>query len=197
MYSILKSSVIQPLNWILEKLVWEGTPLPDWYKNLAAPILVIFFALAILYFLGLFVRSRLHNAIDSVLLHVPVVTTIYGAVRNMFSAFRNPSESLERKTYKRAVLVPFPHPGMRVPGFVTATCRDSSTGKTILSVYVPTTPIPTTGYMLLIPEEDVSELDWDFEETLQAVISGGFSVPAEVRYFKPEIAIHLPQPGPS
>ena len=72
---------------------------------------------------------------------------------------------------------------MRVPAFVTSSCKDIHTGKTILCVYVPTTPVPTSGYMLLVPEEDVTELNWDLNDTLQAIVSGGISVPEEVGYY--------------
>jgi uncharacterized membrane protein len=50
-------------------------------------------------------------------------------------------------------------------------------------VYVPTTPMPTTGFMLLVPEEEATELNWSTEQTLEAVISGGLVCPSEVSYF--------------
>jgi uncharacterized membrane protein len=82
------------------------------------------------------------------------------------------------------VLIEFPHPGMKAPAFVTSECKEETTGKVILCVYVPTTPVPTSGYMLMIPEEDVVELNWDLEETLQAIVSGGIKVPANVTYHR-------------
>jgi uncharacterized membrane protein len=51
-------------------------------------------------------------------------------------------------------------------------------------VYVPTTPVPTSGFFLLVPEEDVTELNWSSEEALQAIISGGLTAPPEVSFFK-------------
>ena len=50
-------------------------------------------------------------------------------------------------------------------------------------MYVPTTPVPTSGYMLLVPEEEVIAVNWDLEETLQAIVSGGITVPNEVSYY--------------
>jgi uncharacterized membrane protein len=114
-------------------------------------------------------------------LKVPFVTTIYKAVRNVFVALRQDPSDTAR--FKRVVLVKFPHPGMRVPGFVTSSCKDEATGKIILCVYVPTTPIPTSGYMLLVPEDEITDLPWDLNETLQAIISGGISVPPKVNYY--------------
>jgi uncharacterized membrane protein len=54
----------------------------------------------------------------------------------------------------------------------------------LLGVYVPTTPVPTSGFFLLVPEEEVTDLNWSTEQTLQAVMSGGLTVPPRVTYFK-------------
>ena len=74
---------------------------------------------------------------------------------------------------------------MKVPAFVTSECRDLNNGRTILCVYVPTTPVPTSGYMILVPEEEVVAVNWDLEETLQAIVSGGITVPPDVIYDQP------------
>jgi uncharacterized membrane protein len=84
----------------------------------------------------------------------------------------------------KMVLVPFPHQGTKVPAFVTATCRDLDTQRVLVCVYVPTTPVPASGFFLLVPEEDITELNWSVEETLQAVISGGLTTPPNVCYYK-------------
>jgi uncharacterized membrane protein len=51
-------------------------------------------------------------------------------------------------------------------------------------VYVPTTPVPTSGFFLLVPEEEATELNWDSQQTLQAIMSGGLTVPPVVSYFR-------------
>jgi uncharacterized membrane protein len=155
--------------------------LPPWFSDYGAPALGIVGALLLLYFLGFFARSRIVRLVDGLLLRLPVVTTIYGGVSKVFQSFGGQGE-LTR--FQRVVLVSFPHPGMRVPGFVTTSCKDAATGKTILCVYVPTTPIPSSGYMLLIPEEEVTDLDWSLEETVQAVVSFGITAPDHVRYHR-------------
>jgi uncharacterized membrane protein len=155
---------------------------PAWFVNYAAPILGLVGVVLLLYFLGAFARSRLAVLFDRLLLRVPVVKVIHNAVSRLFQALKGEGE-LTR--FKRVVLIRFPHPGMRVPAFVTSSCRDKTTQKTILCVYVPTTPVPTSGYVLLIPEEEVTELDWGLEETVQAVVSFGITAPDHVRYFVP------------
>jgi uncharacterized membrane protein len=111
---------------------------------------------------------------------VPVISSVYNPVQKMFQALeKQPGEQGPR----RLVLVKFPHPGVKLPAFVTAECRDIETKKVLLCVYVPTTPVPTSGFFLLVPEEEVTELNWDSEQTLQAIMSGGLSAPPEVSYF--------------
>lgn len=155
--------------------------LPGWWDNGVLPLLNIVTVLFILYFLGLFARGRMHRTLDWVLMHVPVVTTIYKAVRGAFQAVEMQEASANK--FKRVVLVDFPHPGTKVPAFVTRSLRDEKAGRIILCLYVPTTPLPTSGYLILVPEEDVVELDWNINETLQAVISGGLTAPDHIDYF--------------
>jgi uncharacterized membrane protein len=133
-----------------------------------------------LYFLGFVARSRVISLFDTFLKRVPIVTSIYSAASRMFQSLGGAGDM---SRFKRVVLVSFPHLGMRVPAFVTSSCRDLATGRTILCVYVPTTPLPTSGYMLLVPEEEVTDLDWSLEEAIQAVVSFGLTAPEDVRYF--------------
>jgi uncharacterized membrane protein len=183
LYSGLETYVIDPLAKLVLWNVRRGQPdteLPYWFETYAAPLIAILIALALLYCLGFFVHSRLRRAVDWVLLRVPGVSVVYNGVRQVFQSLDAPSG---RQRSQRVVLVAFPHPGTKVPAFVTATCRDIDTQKVLLCVYVPTTPVPTSGYLLLVPEEDVTELTWTPEQTLQTVISGGLTAPPEVRYF--------------
>ena len=126
-------------------------------------MLAVVSLLAILFVAGMFAKSRLLRVFDWVLLKVPGIKTIYAAVSNVFNSV---SGTQGIKDFKRVVLVEFPHPGMKAPAFVTNECVDAETNKTILCVYVPTTPVPTSGYMLMVPEENVVSLNWDLQETL-------------------------------
>ena len=114
-------------------------------------------------------------------LRVPGVSVIYEGLRKVLQ-FMDKQPGQQRP--HRMVLVEFPHPGMKVPAFVTGTCRDLQTQKVILCVYVPTTPVPTSGYFLLVPEEEAIELNWTADESLQAIISAGLMAPPHVSYFR-------------
>jgi uncharacterized membrane protein len=188
LYSFLEKYVIDPLALVLVRLVrgsQAGAELPHWFEAYAAPLLAVAVALVLLYCLGFFVHSRLRSAVDWVLLRVPVISGVYNGVRKIFQAL---DQQRAQPRPQRVVLVPFPHPGMRVPAFVTSTCRDVETQKVLLCVYVPTTPVPTSGYFLIVPEDEVTELDWSPEVALQTIISGGLTAPPEVRYFRPGTA---------
>jgi uncharacterized membrane protein len=184
LYSFLEKYLIDPLALVVLRLVrgsQTGEELPHWFEAYAAPLIAVAVALVLLYFLGFFVHSRLRGAVDWVLLRVPVISGVYDGVRNVFRAL---DQHRGQARPQRVVLVQFPHPGMRIPAFVTATCRDVETQKLLLCVYVPTSPMPTSGYFLIVPEDEVTELDWTPEQALQTIISGGLTAPPEIRYFK-------------
>jgi uncharacterized membrane protein len=184
LYSSLEQYVIDPLALLV---LWQAqgqqpdVELPSWFVTYAAPLIAIVIAVALLYFLGFFVRSRVRRVIDWLLLRLPVISIVYSGVRNVFQAL---DRQRGQQRLQRAVLVTFPHPGMKAPAFVTATCRDVESQKVLLYVFVPTSPLPASGFLMLVPEEEVTELDWNPQQTLQVLISVGLTAPPEVRYFK-------------
>lgn len=185
LYQSLAQQILEPLaRRVLA--IWEESPgnvqLPEWITNFLAPMVAIMLVLSFLFLLGMFFRSRLHRLLDWLFLQVPFVSTIYSSVLRVIEVLQRSSD--DERRFQRVVLVSFPHPGMRVPAFVTSSCKDRLTQRVILCVYVPTTPVPTSGYMLLVPEEEVVELSWDVRETIQAIVSGGITVPDEVDYFR-------------
>ncbi|MBY0588818.1 DUF502 domain-containing protein [bacterium] len=182
-YSTIEKKIIDPLAvlviWKI-RAVKSAPELPFWFENYIAPIIAIFLALGIIYFCGAMAHSRLRRKFDGLMLRVPLVSQIYDAVRSVLQVLDRPND---KKQPKRMVLVPFPHPGMRLPAIVTSSCKDSQTNQTLLCVYVPTTPVPTSGFFLMIPEDEVTDLNWDVQETLQTIISGGLTAPPFVSYY--------------
>jgi len=187
LYSVLERFVIAPAAALVVRLVAQRSDVapPAWFVDYAAPLIGFLAVLGLLYGLGFFARARADRLLDAVLLRLPVITSIHRAVSRVFSTLRG-TDGPGR--FQQVVLVEFPHPGMKVPAFVTASCRDEASGRTILCVYVPTTPVPTSGYMLLVPEDQVIPLDWNLEQTIQAVVSFGMTAPDHVRYFRPSAA---------
>jgi uncharacterized membrane protein len=194
LYSGLEKFVIDPLAVLL---IWKirqlqsAPELPYWFETYVAPILAIAVALLILYCCGALAHSRWRRMVDQVFLRVPVVSHIYDAVRSVLQVLDRPAGE---PTPQRVVLVPFPHPGMRLPAIVTSTCRDVTTGRVLLCVYVPTTPVPTSGFFLILPEDEATELNWDVQQTLQAIISGGLTAPPNITYYSRSVT-SAGQPG--
>jgi uncharacterized membrane protein len=184
LYNTLEYNVIEPIaRVVLWKIKWTNSAdeLPYWVENFLAPMIAILIILLAIYALGFFVHTRLRQSFDWLILRVPLVSVIYDSIRSVFQTLEKPRE---QQAPQRMVLVKFPHSDTKVPAFVTGICKDLTTQKSILCVYIPTTPMPTSGYFLLVPEDEVTELNWSIQETLQAIISGGLTTPPEVHYFK-------------
>ena len=155
-----------------------------------SPLIAMGLALGLLYILGLFTRSWVHRAIDWVLLHVPVVTTIYKAIRNVFQSLDN---QMQGNSFKRVVLIPYPYEGSKVLGFVTKTLSDATTGQAIACVCVLTGVMPPAGITLFVPEENVIDVDWTVNQAIQAIVSGGITIPSVIHYTR---GIDVPPTGP-
>jgi uncharacterized membrane protein len=184
LFTGLLKYVIDPLAVLV---IWKARQLqsapdlPYWFETYVAPVISVFLALVILYCCGLLAHSWLRRSMDRVMMRVPGVSHIYDAVRNVLDSLAKPSG---QTSVQRVVLVSFPHPGMRVPAIVTSTCRDIATEKTLLCVYSPTTPVPGSGFFLIVPEEEATELNWDVQQALQAIFSGGLTAPPNITYYQ-------------
>ena len=193
LYDTFDAILIGPISRLLLD-IWkiEGA---NFWMNAVASLAALGLVAGVLFIAGMFFRSRIHRTFDWMLSTVPGVNSVYKAVSNVVEAISQSNTDTEK--FKRVVLIEFPHPGMKVPAFVTSECRDTVSNRDILCVYVPTTPIPTSGYMILVPEEDVVAVDWDLQETLQAIVSGGITVPKTVTYSRVpsvEPKVILPKP---
>ena len=106
---------------------------------------------------------------DAILHRIPVVSSVYKTTQELIqSVFKQDSTS-----FKQVVFVSYPHPGAMVVGFVTQ--EESLDGR--IAVFVPTTPNPTTGFLLMYRKEDVIPLDMNVEEALRYIISCGVLMP--------------------
>jgi uncharacterized membrane protein len=151
-------------------------PAVDHWHPLARIALALAILLLWVYALGELathvVGRRILSLGETILLRVPVVRVIYKASRQVVSAF----ERQDKSAFRSVVLVEFPHPGMRSVGFVTSTFskEDGSHWKT---VFIPTTPNPTTGFLQIVPASHVVPTDFTVEEAFQMVMSLGVLSP--------------------
>ncbi|MEO6809022.1 MAG: DUF502 domain-containing protein [Isosphaeraceae bacterium] len=181
LYSTLQRLVLNPIALQVNHLIGNRTSdwLPDWWLRIVAPLVAIVAVLGFLYVLGYFVRSRVALMLDRLMLHLPIVTIVYKAVRNLFHSLDDQRHAAKPQ---RVVLVPFPYPGMRALAYVTKTLHDADTRETILCVCILTGVVPPAGFTLFVPETDVIDLDWTVNEMLQAVLTGGITVPEVIRF---------------
>lgn len=109
---------------------------------------------------------------EAVLLRVPIVRVIYRVSKQVVTAF----ERQDRSAFKSVVFVEFPRPGMRALGFVTSTFTkpDGSEWKT---VFLPTTPNPTTGFLQVVRSSEMVETDFTVEQAFKMVMSLGVLSP--------------------
>ncbi|WP_406697237.1 DUF502 domain-containing protein [Singulisphaera sp. Ch08] len=179
LYSTVQGIVLIPMGRLTTYLSGE-TPTPSfWWEGVVAPFIGVVTVLCFLYVLGLLVHSSLLRAVHWVLLHVPIVTTIYKALTNVAQSLGN---QMKGSPSKRVVLVEFPHPGLRALAFVTNTLKDPATNQTILCVCVLTGVMPPAGFTLYVPEESVTNLDWSVNQALQAILSGGMTSPSVIHF---------------
>ncbi len=118
------------------------------------------------------VGHKLIAAGETLLLRIPLVKTIYSATKKVVETLTLP----DRSSFKAVVSVDFPRPGMQVVGFVTG-MGSSRDGRRTCRVFVPTTPNPTSGFLFIVPADEVTELDMSVEEAVKMVVSGGILSP--------------------
>jgi len=121
-----------------------------------------------------FIGKRMLSLFNSILKRIPILRTIYSALGQMTETFTKTDNK------KNVVLVEYPRKGSWAVGFAT---RENSgeisdkLKKNLINVFVPTTPNPTSGFLLMYPKEDVIYLDLTFEEASKFIVSAGTSNP--------------------
>lgn len=109
---------------------------------------------------------------EAVLLRVPFVKVVYRASKQVVTAFQRPNSA----AFKSVVFIEFPRPGLRAVGFLTSTFKGQD-GTEWHSVFVPTTPNPTTGFLQILPASEVVHTNFTVEEAFQMVMSLGVLSP--------------------
>lgn len=150
-----------------------------WYENLIAVVLTIL----MLYLLGWLgtnvVGRRILDFFEGLVERIPLVDTVYGAIKRMVQALSGAGKPGEPE--QRVVLIDFPHERMNAIAFMTNIITDQTSKQRLATVYVPTTPNPTSGYMLIVPVERITKTDWTMEEALSMVLSGGATARPQVK----------------
>ena len=128
---------------------------------------------------GIIGRSLIRYA-ESVVDRMPVIRSIYSGIKQISETVFAQTE----RSFEKACLVQYPRKGIWAIGFISTEAKGeisfrAETGGKLMSVFVPTTPNPTSGFLLYFPEEDVIELDMTIEDAAKLVISAGLVYPSD------------------
>jgi uncharacterized membrane protein len=133
-------------------------------------------ALLMIYLVGMFtthfIGRRFIHLGERLMMKLPIVKSVYSASKQVMDTF----SSSTKAAFSATVLVSFPHPGARAIGFVTGTMLDPD-GRKLYRIFVATTPNPTSGFLILLPEEDVIFTDIAVEDGIKMIVSGGMLAP--------------------
>ena len=150
---------------------------PNSYLPYAIPgieILLSIFFITLVGGLSLsFLGKKILKLIDDLFKRIPFLRTIYSAILQMTESFSNKDNDK-----KSVVLIEYPRKGVWAVGFATKENKGemaTKTGKKLINVFVPTTPNPTSGFLLMFPIDEVIHLDMSFEEASKFIVSAGTS----------------------
>jgi uncharacterized membrane protein len=146
--------------------------------SIVSVALVLIFLVFLGWFTTNFIGRRLFQLFESLFQRIPLVKTIYGSVKKLISVLGDKPKG----NVQRVVLINFPSSDMKTVGLVTRTMRDKVTGRELAAVYVPTTPNPTSGYLEIVPIENVVSTDWTMDEAMAFIVSGGAIAPDGILY---------------
>lgn len=147
-------------------------------------LIVVTLAVLLLYLLGLlsttYLAQSLYEMCDRFLLRIPLLKSIYGLSKQVVDLLATRSG----ESFKAVVLVEFPRAGCYTLGFLTGHTHLEGEPSALVNVFVPTTPNPTGGYMLLLPRESVRKVEMSVENAIKMILSGGAITPETLVFEK-------------
>ena len=147
--------------------------------------------IVVFYIVGLVISTRYGrramDLISTVLSRVPVVRTLFGVAQQATTALTS------QHNFSRVVFLEWPREGMAAMGFVTGRVQSTERTESLVLVYIPTIPNPTSGNMALVLEDEVIETDLTVEDAMKLVFSGGIVLPKAVSLARvPRVAVDHP-----
>ena len=153
---------------------------PENFMPFPVPGLGLILLLLVLIFSGMFVRNYLGKKLvyvwERIVEHIPIVNKIYTAVKQLLDTIARGTS----KDFKRVVLIEYPKERVYAMAYVTGVAvgeLQEKTKRKMVNVYVPTTPNPTSGFYLMVPEDETIPLDMSVEDSFKLLMSGGILTP--------------------
>ncbi|MBI5779522.1 MAG: DUF502 domain-containing protein [Planctomycetes bacterium] len=184
-FRFVNNNIAQPLGYTILSIIDSIIDMaslgidktPVWNAIFGFPIVIIIIYL-VGYFTASFLGKKLFKGIEIwIMTRFPIIKEVYPYARQFIDTFI----SIEKKTeFKSVVAVEFPHAGIYATGFITADgLKDlrEKTGQKIITVFVPTSPAPFTGFTLFVPEDKIIYLNMTIDEAIRIIMSGGVLTP--------------------
>ena len=170
-------------------LITVGAPIPEGYRipflGFAMTFLIIL--LAGMLTTNIFGKKLLYLG-EAIVAKIPFVRSIYRGTKQVVVSFAN----ADTDSFKKVVLIEFPRKGLHAIGFVTGETRgevQEHTADQVINVFVPTTPNPTSGFLIFAPKDEVQEIAMSIEDGIKYVVSGGI-VDNQIQDLLPSIDIN-------
>lgn len=163
--------------------------LKDYYQDLpfTVPGLGIVILLVVMTLVGMFAAGFVGKFFirlgDWIVKKIPLISTVYSLLKKVFETFLSDSTS----AFSKVVLLEYPRKGLWILGLVSTDTEGEvkeTLQRNMVNVFVPTTPNPTSGFLIFVPAEDVIFLDMSVEDALKFIISGGIVAPDEAKKHK-------------
>ncbi len=155
---------------------------PDQLLGFHIPGLGLIFTLVIIFLTGLLVANilgkRLVELYEKLVAKIPLIRSIHAAVKQVAHTLLQPHE----RAFRKVLLIEYPRRGVWSVGFLTSTqFTDAPIEEDVVTVFIPTTPNPTSGFLTIVPKHDTIELDISVEEALRMIISVGVVMPERMQ----------------
>jgi uncharacterized membrane protein len=175
-------SLIRGMDAILKYI--PAKYLPETYLHIYIPGLGLILVIILVFVIGLLTRNFVGRKIvqlgENIVDRIPLVRVLYAGVKQLLETL-----FLQRTdAFKRVALIEYPRRGAYVIGFITGESKgeiQNKTDKNMINVFVPTTPNPTSGFYILIPEDELIILNMSVEDAFKLIISGGIVSPNEFK----------------
>jgi uncharacterized membrane protein len=179
LFDLINRNVTPLVRTLLELIGIPGSQV--WFARIGIPLVSLVLTVLFIYLLGLIggnvVARRALALVESLILRIPLVKGIYGSARQLLNAFSFSST----RAFSKVVLVEYPRRGVWTFGFVTTDVehRLQHADETVATVpvFLPTTPNPTSGWMMLVPTFDLRIVDISIEDAIKLIVSGGIVSP--------------------
>ena len=191
------------ITWLLVNLIdsYATSMIPDNlnpqnYVSFPLPGFGIIFGGAVIIFIGFLTTNLFGNSMiklgERLLGRLPVIRSVYGATKQIMETIM----TSQSDAFREVVLIEYPRRGVWAIGFVTGKTKgevQNMSSENLINVFVPTTPNPTSGFLLFFPREDAIALDMGVEEAVKMVVSGGIVTPDDPRANRKSASLSAPK----